>query len=119
MEYRITLRGIAVVQAEEAGLISKTKEGYDISAFLKFWDKFEPELWKYVQEHPEDAIEVFYDKPEKERDDRHYYRNLILRSIATFFIGSILMALLEAFGLGCFLFSLLLCFLSYGLLILR
>lgn len=119
MEHRITLKGIAVVQAVEAGLCPEAEDGYDDSAFLKFWDTFEPELWKYVQEHPEDAIEVLYDKPKKERDDRHYYRNLILRSIATFFIGSILMALLEAFGLGCFLFSLLLCFLSYGLFVLR
>ena len=72
MEDRITLKMIAVILAEDAGLLSEAEGRYDASAFLKFWDKFEPELWKYIQEHPEDAIEVFCDKPKKERDDRHY-----------------------------------------------
>ena len=47
--------------------------------------------------------------PEEEREKRYknaQYRNLVLRSVATFCVGIILMAFLEATGLGGFLFGL-------------
>lgn len=65
----------------------------------------------YEREYPE---EVFCDKPEKKRYKGHYYRNLILRSISTFFIGLILTAFLKALGFGVFLFGCFLC--AFGIL---
>ena len=56
-----------------------------------------------------DWEEPFREDAEKKRDDRHYYRNLILRSVSTFCIGSILMAFFQAFGLGGLLVGLALC----------
>lgn len=44
--------------------------------------------------------------------NRRQYRNAILRAVITFFAGAIIMALLETFGLGCFLFGLVLFFLG-------
>ena len=44
--------------------------------------------------------------------NRRQYRNAILRAVITFFAGAIVMALLETFGLGCFLFGLALFFLG-------
>lgn len=56
-----------------------------------------------------DLEEMLYQEAKRKRDERHYYRNLILRSVASLFIGIILMAFLEAFGLGGLLVALLLC----------
>ena len=67
---------------------------------------------KHRKDKPEDPVEVLYQHAKRERDQRHYYRNLILRSISTFFIGMILLAFLEADGLGAFLFALVLCLFS-------
>ena len=46
---------------------------------------------------------------EYKRDQRHYYRNLILSSVSSFFLGAILKAFLNTLGFGVFLFGLLLC----------
>lgn len=56
-----------------------------------------------------DWEEPFHEDAEEKRDDRHYYRNLILRSVSTFCIGSILMAFFQAFGFGGLLVCLALC----------
>lgn len=61
---------------------------------------------------PEDPVEVLYQHAKRERDQRHYYRNLVLRSVSTFFIGMILLTFLEADSFGAFLFALLLCLFS-------
>ena len=37
---RITPKGIAVVDAIDAGLLPKTEDGWDDSAFEVFWEKF-------------------------------------------------------------------------------
>lgn len=56
-----------------------------------------------------DADPVFGNYTEREGDTRtnyrRYYRNLILRSVITFFAGTILMAFFEALGLGGLLFG--------------
>ena len=52
---------------------------------------------------------VLRQKAKHKSDQRHYYRDLILRSVATFVIGLVLMALLETFGLGCLFLALVLC----------
>lgn len=57
----------------------------------------------------EDPVEMLYQDAKRERDQRHYYRNLILRSVATFFIGTILAAFFDAFGFGALLVELALC----------
>lgn len=67
---------------------------------------------KYRKDKPEDPVEVLYQHAKRERDQRHYYRNLVLRSVSTFFVGMILLAFLEADGLGAFLFALVLCLFS-------
>lgn len=59
-----------------------------------------------------DLAEMLDEQTKKKRDDRHYYRNTVLRSVSAFFIGAILSAFLETFGFGCFLCGLLLCALS-------
>lgn len=64
---------------------------------------------KHRPKKPEDPIEMLYQDAKRERDQRHYYRNLILRSISAFFIGSILLTFLEADSLCAFLFALALC----------
>lgn len=57
------------------------------------------------KEKRKDAVEMFYQDAKHERDKRHYYRNLVLRSVSAFFIGSILLAFLEARGLREFLLA--------------
>lgn len=42
----ITLKGIALTKAADAGLIPEQEDGYDIAPFLRFWALFEPELEK-------------------------------------------------------------------------
>ena len=44
--------------------------------------------------------EMLREQAEHKGDQRHYYRNLCLRSVATFGIGLVLMALLKTYGLG-------------------
>lgn len=56
-----------------------------------------------------DLQKVLRQKAKHKGDQRHYYRDLILRSVATFVIGLVLMALLETFGLGCLFLALVLC----------
>ncbi len=67
---------------------------------------------KHGKREAYDLEEMLYQEAKEKRDERHYYRNLILRCVATFGIGTILMAFLEAFGLGGFLIALALCFFS-------
>ena len=57
------------------------------------------------KEKRNDAVEMLYQDAKHERDKRHYYRNLVLRSVSAFFIGSILLAFLEARGLREFLLA--------------
>ena len=57
----------------------------------------------------DDLQKVLRQKAKHKSDQRHYYRDLILRSVATFVIGLVLMALLETFGLGCLFLALVLC----------
>ena len=59
-----------------------------------------------------DSGVMFHDDTEKKRDDRHYYRNLVLRSVASFLIGAILSAFFKMLGLGGLIFGILLCLLS-------
>lgn len=56
--------------------------------------------------------EMLYQEAKNKRNERHYYRNLILRCVATFGIGTIFAAFLKAFGLGGFLIALALCLFS-------
>lgn len=64
----------------------------------------------------EKASFVLDQQAEKERDARAENgckkRHSRLRSLIAFFAGAIVMALLETFGLGCFLFGLALFFLG-------
>lgn len=64
----------------------------------------------------EKASFVLDQQAEKERDARAENgckkRHSRLRSLVAFFAGAIVMALLETFGLGCFLFGLALFFLG-------
>ena len=53
---------------------------------------------------------MFHNDAQNKCDNRHEYRNLILRSIASFFIGAILCALFQSLGLGGLLIGIALCF---------
>lgn len=64
--------------------------------------------FKKRQDKLDDSGKMFHQESKNERNQRHYYRNLVLRSVATFCIGIILMAFLEALGLGGFFCGLLL-----------
>ena len=69
-----------------------------------------------VDERRNDPGVVLDQEAEYKRQARAYhrrcYRNAILRSVVSFFSGVILMAFLETFGLGCFLFGVALFFLG-------
>lgn len=65
-------------------------------------------MWSGKEEF-DDAEEVFDEDAERKRDERHYYRDLILRSVATLGIGTILSAFLHALGFRGFLVALALC----------
>lgn len=71
---------------------------------------------KQSDKRGDDLGVVFDQETERKRQERVYnrrqYRNAILRAVITFFAGAIVMALLETFGLGCFLFGLALFFLG-------
>lgn len=64
---------------------------------------------KKPKEIPHYSDEVLDKYAREKREDRRYYRNLILRTITTFCMGIILSAFLEALGLFGFLFGFLLC----------
>ena len=68
------------------------------------------------EKRSEKASFVLDQQAEKERDARaengRKQRHPCLRSLVAFFTGAIIMALLETFGLGCFLFGLALFFLG-------
>ena len=68
------------------------------------------------EKRSEKASFVLDQQAEKERDARaengRKQRHSRLRSLIAFFAGAIVMALLETFGLGCFLFGLALFFLG-------
>ena len=55
---------------------------------------------KKCKEEFDHSSKVLHQESNHKRNQRHYYRNLILRSVSTFCIGIILMAFLEALGLG-------------------
>ena len=63
----------------------------------------------YSKAKADDPIEVLYKEAKYKRYQRHYYRNLVLRSVSSFFIGLILMAFLEAFGFPGLIIGLALC----------
>lgn len=71
---------------------------------------------KQSEQRGEKASFVLDQQAEKERDARAENgckkRHSRLRSLIAFFAGAIVMALLETFGLGCFLFGLVLFFLG-------
>lgn len=60
-----------------------------------------------------DTPKVLGDDAKRKREDRRYYRNLILRSVATFVVGSILCSFFESGGLCGGILGLLLCFCSF------
>lgn len=67
---------------------------------------------KHGKREAYDLEEMLYQEAKEKRNERHYYRNLVLRCVATFGIGVIFAAFLEAFGLGGFLIALALCLFS-------
>lgn len=50
-ELAVTLKGAAMIEAIEAGLIPKSSrgDGWNIAPFLRFWDNFAPLLNEAVQ----------------------------------------------------------------------
>ena len=48
----ISLKGLALLEAGEAGLIQKCDGGYDIGPFLRFWDAFSKYLPLKGKERP-------------------------------------------------------------------
>ena len=59
-----------------------------------------------------DTGEMFCNEAEDKHKNRHYHSNLILRSVASFFTGAILVAFFETLGIGGLLIGILLCLLS-------
>ena len=47
----VALEDKAILSALECGLCAGTKDGYDISAFRKFWRRFAPMLDRWFQEN--------------------------------------------------------------------
>ena len=64
---------------------------------------------KQMEYKAHDSGEVLDKKAGNKGAKRRYYRNLIIRSVSSFFIGIVFMAFLEAHGLGgallCLLFG--------------
>lgn len=61
------------------------------------------------REETTDYTKILYQEAKREYKKRHYYRILVLRSVAAFFIGLILSVLFKALSLGAFLIALALC----------
>lgn len=56
---------------------------------------------------------MLYQDAKHEYKKRHYYRDLVLRSVAALFIGMILTAFFKSFGIGTLLVALVLCGLGF------
>ena len=126
-ELCLTMKGIALMKLVEAGVIQREEDGnVNTDGFETFWDSFERNLYTAMDNAMEElsrsyqsgekASFVLDQQAEKERDARaengRKQRHPCLRSLVAFFAGAIIMALLETFGLGCFLFGLALFFLG-------
>lgn len=48
---QLTQKGIAIVAAIESGLLPKTDNGWDDTAFEKFWEKYEKMLAEYYKNY--------------------------------------------------------------------
>lgn len=110
-----TNKGIALAAARAVGFQREDLELIDrfINEYDRQYNEFmELSLLEDAEDKINDARKVFHQQAENKRNDRHYYRNLVLRSVASFFVGVILSALLKTFGLGVFLFGLILCLLG-------
>ena len=56
------LKGKALILAVDAGLVQPQGEGYNITPFLKFWDRFEPLLKEERQQRLEKTLEMLEHK---------------------------------------------------------
>ena len=54
----ISLKGLAMAEAVDAGLIQKGNGGYDIGPFLRFWDAFSKYLPHKGKERPNEMRDL-------------------------------------------------------------
>ena len=90
----ITLKGRAVLSAVNAGLLPKIDGGWDDTAFIRFWESFEPELRKEINKEIDQATMVLYQQREQRADDRSKKRFKKLEPTIGFLFGLFLGVLL-------------------------
>lgn len=94
---RATFKGIVALAAFEAGLCQKAKDGWDISAFEKFWDCLQMELLKQGYQNLDDLTEVFCQKRDSGRNNSSKQNLFDLKTLAPCILGGLLGALLAQF----------------------
>lgn len=66
----ITLKGRALVDAIDSGLIPETDDGWDDTGFLRFWELFEPDLRKEIEKEVDQAAAMLYQQRDQRANDR-------------------------------------------------
>lgn len=94
---RATFKGIVALAAFESGLCQKSEDGWNISAFEKFWDCLQRELLKQGYQNLDDLPEVFYQKRDSGRNNRSKQNLFDFKTLAPCLLGGILGALLAQF----------------------
>ena len=67
---------------------------------------------KKFADNSNDPEEVFCEETDQQWNEGHYYRDLVLRSVASFFVGAILSAFYKTLGFSGAFLGVLLCLLS-------
>lgn len=83
----ITLKGRAVIAAVEAGFLPKVDGGWDIEGFLRFWEAFEPDLRKEIENEVNNRGMVLCQQCEQGAYNRTEKRIKKLESAVRFLFG--------------------------------
>lgn len=101
----ITLKGRALVDAVDSGLIPETDDGWDDTGFLRFWELFEPELRKEIEKEVNHAATMLYQQRNHGSNDCTKKRIKNLKFAVRFLFGFLIGFLLAHFVLGPLIFG--------------
>lgn len=108
-----TFKGMVFLAALRSGLIKKGHLTLELKTFDSFWEYLEPLLVEERTDKLDDSDHMFSNgtehKTQGARNNRRFYRDLVLTSVSSFSVLFILAAFLESGRFGLFFAAALLC----------